>query len=88
MLSYHFISENEEDQIKKFLTEIPVVQIDTLIKNRAIELRKKYKLKLPDAIIIATAIELNAVLLTNDESVKVVKEVHIQSVKLKKNVNK
>jgi len=83
LLSYQFLSAEEENKIKKLLKEIPIIDIDISIKNKTIELRKKYKLKLPDAIIIATAIEFNAILLTNDEDIKIIKEVKIKSVKLK-----
>jgi predicted nucleic acid-binding protein len=43
-----------------------MVVIDESIKRIAIAPRKQHRLKLPDAIIAATAQSLNALLLTND----------------------
>ena len=85
LLSYSAISKTDEDKIKKILKEIPIINIDQNIKNKAIEFRKKYRLKLPDAIIAATTFELNAILITNDETIRIVKEVDVKSVDLKNN---
>lgn len=43
-----------------------MIVIDESIKSIAIALRKQHRLKLPDAIIAATAQSLKALLLTND----------------------
>jgi predicted nucleic acid-binding protein len=44
-----------------------VIEIDSSIKSIAIEIRKTSKIKLPDAIIAATAIKHNLTLLTRNE---------------------
>ncbi len=85
LLSYPSISKIDEEKIKKFLKEIPIINIDQNIKNKTIEFRKKYKLKLPDAIIAATTFEFNVILITNDETIKTVKEIYVKSVDLKNN---
>jgi len=36
-------------------------------KERTIAIRKEYRLKLPDSIIVASAIEHNAILVTSDK---------------------
>ncbi len=66
LLSYPNLSPTEEQQIQNFLSQLLIVNIDNSIKKMAIALRKQYRLKLPDAIIAATAKSLNALLLTND----------------------
>lgn len=66
LLSYPNLSQAEEQQIRNFLGQLLVIGIDEPIKNIAIALRKQHRLKLPDAIISATAQFLNALLLTND----------------------
>ena len=38
-----------------------------MIIQHCIDLRKNYKIKLPDAIIAATALARNLILITNDE---------------------
>ncbi|MFH7026907.1 MAG: type II toxin-antitoxin system VapC family toxin [Heteroscytonema crispum UTEX LB 1556] len=66
LLSYPSLSSDEETQIIEFLNKISIVGIDSNIKNLTIALRKQYRLRLPDAIIAATAQSLNATLFTND----------------------
>jgi len=81
-LSYPSLTSQEENQLKHLLQEIPVVDITAEIKERAIALRKSYRLKLPDAIIAATTLQLGATLLTNDKSFLVIKEIRVQSIRV------
>ncbi|MDX1972720.1 MAG: type II toxin-antitoxin system VapC family toxin [Candidatus Sumerlaeia bacterium] len=67
LLGWHKISFSQRTAVEKFLNQITVMPIDDPIKQTAIELRKTNKLKTPDAIIAATAVVLEAVLLTNDQ---------------------
>jgi Predicted nucleic acid-binding protein, contains PIN domain len=64
LLAYPNITEEEEKRIKAFLEDITVIEFPAPVKEQAIELRKRLGLKLPDAIIAATALSLNATLLT------------------------
>ncbi|NEP41380.1 MAG: type II toxin-antitoxin system VapC family toxin [Okeania sp. SIO2H7] len=82
LLSYPSMSEDEELQVRDFLTKITVVGLDNNIKELAIAFRKNYKLKLPDAIIAATAKILNATLLTNDLKLTNLTEINTQSVSI------
>ena len=66
LLSYPNLSQTEEQQVQNFLAQLLIVGIDDLIKDMAIVLRKQHRLKLPDAIIAATAQSLDALLLTSD----------------------
>ncbi len=75
LLSYPNISETEENSIRDFLDNIRVVNITPQIKEQTIFFRKKYKLKLPDAIISATAFFSNAELVTNDKSLSKILEI-------------
>jgi predicted nucleic acid-binding protein len=50
------------------------------LENTIIEVRKKYKLKLPYAIVAATAITNNATLITNDKEFKKVIGLKIKSI--------
>ncbi|MCP6757303.1 MAG: type II toxin-antitoxin system VapC family toxin [Fischerella sp. CENA71] len=83
LLSYPSLSPDEETQIIDFLNKISVFSIDSEIKNLTISLRKQYRLRLPDAIIAATAQSLNATLFTNDVKLTNVTEISIQTVLLK-----
>ena len=68
--------------MREFLDEITVVGLDNNIKELAIALRKNYKLKLPDAIVAATAKSLNANLLTNDLKLRKLTEINSESVSI------
>jgi hypothetical protein len=80
VLSYPSITPQEEQQLKRFLQEIPVIDITADIKERTIELRKKYNLRLPDAIIAATALQIGAALVTNDKGFSVVQEIQLRAI--------
>ena len=82
LLSYPSLSLEEEVEIDDFLTKITVVGIDSNIKKLAIAFRKQYKLRLPDAIIAATAKSLNAMLFTNDVRLANLIEINTQSVQI------
>ena len=66
LLSFPAISAKDEYQIKRFLSDIDVVELTPNIKEETIILRRQKILKLPDAIICATAINTQAILVTAD----------------------
>lgn len=66
LLSYPELDDQAERQIRSFLNAINVVGLTHAIKDTAIVLRRRLRLKVPDAIIAASAIIVNAELLTND----------------------
>ncbi len=69
-MSYPELKEAEENIVKQFIGDCIVIDINKEIKNRTIEIRRKYSLKLPDAIIAATAIYLKQPLMTADKDFK------------------
>ena len=77
LLSYPFLDSEDEINIKNFLKTIDIIDLNKIIKEKTIELRKKYRLKLPDSIICATAYFEDAILVTNDKELKKVKEITI-----------
>lgn len=68
-LSFKNLSENDHDLLFNFLNEAEIINLTSenlqLIQT-IISIRSKYNLKLPDAIIAASAHLHNAVLITND----------------------
>ena len=66
LLSYPLLDESAQAKIEGFLSEVTVVGLTEEVKSLAIRLRRQYSLKLPDAIVAATALSLAASLLTND----------------------
>lgn len=70
-----------EETYKNFFINFPnlnLIQLDISVSTKAAELRRIYKIKLPDSVILATAIVSGAdVLITNDLRLKQVKEIKI-----------
>ena len=56
----------EEEAVRNFLADVTVIPLGKIVEQKAIEIRRTTKIKLPDCIIAATAIALDAVLITND----------------------
>ncbi len=77
LLSYPEINNSEEEKIENFIKDIEVISYNDEIKSNTIRLRKKFKLKLPDAIICATAYLNNASLITHDSNLAKIKELKI-----------
>lgn len=67
VLSFPRLSEAEAILIRQYLSSMTAYDINPAIKEITIQLRRNYRLKLPDAIIVATALAHNSVLLTHDE---------------------
>ena len=67
LLSYPNLDSKSEYSIDLFLKEIKVINITPEIITKTIEIRRKFKFKLPDSIIIATAKVLNLEILSNDQ---------------------
>jgi predicted nucleic acid-binding protein len=55
VLGYHGLKKEEEKYFKDIFEYAPVILPDQDIFDRAIEIRKKYNLKLGDSLIAATA---------------------------------
>lgn len=68
----------------RFLASIHSVGITSDIKEATIRLRRDHRLKIPDAMIAATAMTHGAVLLTNDEMLHEVPELTSRPLALKR----
>ena len=67
LLGYPDITPDEETTINEFLSLVEILPCDEIVVNKVIQLRRMTKrLKLPDAIIAATAIEYHLVLVSRD----------------------
>jgi predicted nucleic acid-binding protein len=76
VLGYQFRDSKEEEFIRELLEVFSVLFIDQKIADMAIEIRKKRRIKLPDAIIPATAKVLDLCLVT--QNIDDFKKVEIQ----------
>ena len=78
ILSYDFSSKEEEMFVRKLLSLFRIIDITQSIANEVIVLKKKKKIKLPDAIIVATTLVENAVLYTNDKQLHSIEHLKIR----------
>ena len=78
LLSFSGITEEEENSIKALLNDCKEISLLKDVKDKAIELRKKYKTKLPDAIVAASAIVNNLPLITADKGFNQIQELNLQ----------
>ena len=77
LLGVFSISKVQKSNIQNIINECFVIDMNTEIKKYAIQIKQKYKIKLPDAIIAATAIQYNIPFITADADFKVVKELNL-----------
>jgi predicted nucleic acid-binding protein len=83
LLSYPLLSNEEEQAICDFLADITIIELNQAIKESAISLRRQYRFKLPDALIVATTHFLTATLLTNNSKLLNTKALLTQALLLK-----
>ena len=74
LLAYQGITEGEQKIIEDFVNQCKVITLNNSIKKETIRVRKNYKTKLPDSIIIASALYLDLPLITSDVEFKKVDE--------------
>jgi len=68
LLSFPKLSQKEEKTIRKLLGYFDIIPLNDTIKEKAISFRRTLRLKLPDAIIVATAHINKAALVTSDKA--------------------
>lgn len=84
VLGFPGITPEEDAELRRMLTEdITVINLNDQIKERAIQLRRSHNVKLPDALIAATALELKADLVTNDMALSNIPGLTCRSIPLK-----
>lgn len=67
VLSFPDLSEDEERLINRFLLNFKTFDIDNAIAEETIRIRKKYRLKLGDALVCATSLVHDTVLVSRNE---------------------
>lgn len=78
LFSFKGLTAKEEKSIREFLSQFRIINIDEAIKKEATSLRKKYRLKLPDTIIAATAITLQLTLITADKQYRQIEKLLLE----------
>ena len=77
LIGFKTMTAKEEKQIESLLSECLIVSLNDSIKEKYVEIRRKYSLKLADAIIAATAIVSGTPLITSDKQFKTIKELKL-----------
>lgn len=65
---YHGKDDGHLVHVQRFLERCDLEEIHRSIQDRAVDLRLRYRLKLPDAVIATTAIHLGIPLITADRT--------------------
>ena len=66
LLAWPSLTVEEEKRVREFLGQLVVCELTPSIRTRAVQLRRKQHLRLPDAVVCATAMEFGVELWTND----------------------
>ncbi|MBU4256180.1 MAG: PIN domain-containing protein [Candidatus Thermoplasmatota archaeon] len=80
-----FFSKNEKEKGERFLTDVmsinnfKIIDVDLQIAKESARVRGMYKIKLPDAMVIATCRLYDYILLTNDKRLWKIKEIQIKT---------
>jgi len=82
LLSYHGLDLPQEQWLLRFIESITVIELNQRIKKQTIHLRKNHRLKLPDAIITASAIEYGFTLITHDKKMKKIPNLALYNIEL------
>ena len=82
MLGKFQISEEEKETVTQMLSGCSIVDINDPIKRYAIGLRQRYRIKLPDALIAATAMQQNLTLVTADKEFSKISELDVFLIRL------
>lgn len=76
LLGFDGITKKEEVVVRDFLQQCKIFPINTSIKEETIRIQRKYHTKLPDSIIIATALQLDLPLVSADNTFTKVEELN------------
>jgi predicted nucleic acid-binding protein len=82
LLAWPSLTAAEEKKVRDFLGRLSICELTPSIRNRAVQLRRKEHLKLPDAVVCATAMEFGVELWTNDTALAKVPGLICRSVEI------
>jgi predicted nucleic acid-binding protein len=68
LLSWKLSTETDIEVLNKFISKCLIYPLDNDVKLQTIRIRKEFKLKLPDAIIAATALAKGKILISRNIS--------------------
>lgn len=77
LLGWPKITQAHKDFFSQLIKDCHVMELSQHVKDLTIELKQKHKIKLPDAVIAASALFLDIPLLTRDVSFEKVKSLNL-----------
>ena len=83
LLSFHGLDAVQQTWLEAFLADIGIIELDRQVKQHTVRLRREHRLRLPDAIIAASALACDATLLTNDQRLLALPGVRCQPLELR-----
>ncbi|MBF0487781.1 MAG: type II toxin-antitoxin system VapC family toxin [Nitrospirae bacterium] len=84
LLSFPSLTIDEEKTIRILIDSVQRLPLSDAVRDATIGLRRRVGLKLPDAVIAATALQWGAVLLTNDSRMADIPDLKTQTLVLKR----
>lgn len=82
LLGYPEITKKDELLISALIYRFRLAPIDERVRAAAIQMRRKYRLRLGDSLIVGTAVALGVSLVTHDKDLRRVKDIGIQALPL------
>lgn len=82
LYSWPAISDSDIKLIRNFISQGQIIEYSSQLKNQVIEIRKKYKLKMSDAFIAATALVYDLPLVSADVIFNKVEKINFLKVNL------
>ena len=83
LLSFAGLSTDDEQSIRQSLQALERLSLDQAVSQQTVVLRRQYRLKTPDAIVAASALIADAVLITNDRQLLSLDGVKTQALRMK-----
>jgi predicted nucleic acid-binding protein len=77
LLGYKDLTAPDKEKIKEFIKECTIIDVNASIKNKVVEIRINHKIKLPDALVAATAYFLDIPLLTADKGLSALNDMSV-----------
>lgn len=84
LFSYSHLSKEDKENLKIAIRSFESIELTSNIKEKTIEIRQQSKIKLPDSIIIASAISKKAILVTADKQLvnsQIIKTISLDELK-------
>ena len=77
LLGFRGITKAEEIKLKQMISDCFAIEWSTKIKEQTIALRRKYNIKLPDAIVASTSLVYGVTLVSADKGFSKIKELDL-----------